>query len=500
MPTAKPKTRGSDPADCPPGDSAEVGGITLERLNEIAKDIAELEKPVREYGQLERAWKGLASKEARVGLSDSEQKDMARIERRMDQLKTIVDANKAAIKALQAEAAAATQEIRARANRAKKGSRTGLAMQAVSASSPAPIRTAKGLKAVRDCEAWYRAAYAAGDEQTRSEIKSLFDQYTTVAKDPRKELSTHEYRMLVREQEGMGLKERGQGICFKMLDQYAMMSPKEKVQIGGIPNVVGCTPEGVRAWEARNAEIIAQKTQEAFERQQEMEKARQELQDLRMTCYPIPDWVSDRILNHPQKAVAVHLGMRTSLPVPFTRDEVIQSVRDVVGQGGSSVPGQCAPVDPTSVHIAKHVARVLEHWFGSFGWVRVQEREGSGWSEVHLWDAVDKLHNDPFTRGFTPRRESYVTPLELGPYFSTTFDSEQRVAAMPSWLRVFGRPVLGPAAALAEQLVADGELSSEDRAQLEALLERLRSGEQVQSEAPVESYGPERAIVRRPEL
>lgn len=443
--------------------------VTGDDLVRIATEVEELAAPIREYDALEQ--------ELLRGFAPGNEARFDYVTRRLAQLEPLKKKNAPLLDAKRSEAGDAPQNIRQRA--------VSLRLQLnrrvdESGELRAPGTVSETLRKIKEEEEYFAAALATGDPKTQKAIQDLFDQAkritVSIATDPEKYLTNHEIRQLVRKQEGLGLKERGQGICFKMLDQYQMMSPKEKAQIAGVPNVISCTAEGVRAWEARNAEFAAEKAREAFEASQKIEKARQEMQDLRLTCYPMPDWVRGRIEAHPQKAVGLQLGMRAPLPVPFTRDEVLQSVRDIVRYGSklsAETGGRCAPVDPTSVHIAKYVAGVLANWFSSWGWVKVQLSDGGRWGEVHLADRIDKLHNDPFTFGFSATKASYVVPLELGPSFTTTFETEQRLAAAPSYLRLFGRPMFGPAAALAQELEAAGQLTPEAIARIE---EMIRSG------------------------
>jgi len=299
---------------------------------------------------------------------------------------------------------------------------------------------------------------------------------------------THrEERMLSRQERGIGLRERGGGICFKMLDHLATMSPREREQLGGVANVAGCTPEGVRRWKERNALKAAELAEQEFLNRQEIEKARHDLQALRGTCYETPEWVRRRLVDHPQKPVGLHLGQAGApLPVPFTRDEVLDAVRDVLSAGGlvrSSAEafkgssrgtwGQCAGVDPASVAVSRILADVLVRWFDAWGWIRIQVPEGATWWNAHLPSRIERLFRDPFSPGQDPPRRGYETPLELGPYFSTTMDAQARLAAMPeSWTGVIR---LGPGAALAE-----GRITEQEYAQM------------MRGRPPVPGYGPPR--------
>jgi len=97
-------------------------------------------------------------------------------------------------------------------------------------------------------------------------------------------------------------------------------------------------------------------------------------------CYPMPEWVRERIESYPQQSVGDALD--DPLPVPFTAPEVKDALREVC-EASFSRPSGCSPwAQPGSVHIALEVLRILQTRNG--GWIRIRlfRSPEVGWPEV----------------------------------------------------------------------------------------------------------------------
>lgn len=87
-------------------------------------------------------------------------------------------------------------------------------------------------------------------------------------------------------------------------------------------------------------------------------------------CYPMPDWVGQRLQGYPQAPDGD--ALHDPLPIPFTADETKAAVLDVWRGAHVAQTRNCALVSDASFHIASLVLRVLTPRSG--GWVQFDTR------------------------------------------------------------------------------------------------------------------------------
>ena len=88
------------------------------------------------------------------------------------------------------------------------------------------------------------------------------------------------------------------------------------------------------------------------------------MQDL-FACYPQPRWIRDRLAQNPQAPMGN--ALLDPLPLPFTRAEVIHALREIHAKRKTRIDRDCAPITPSSVHIALLALPILESRNG--GWI-----------------------------------------------------------------------------------------------------------------------------------
>ena len=81
-------------------------------------------------------------------------------------------------------------------------------------------------------------------------------------------------------------------------------------------------------------------------------------------CYPMPPWVAERVRDFPQQSQGN--ALRDPLPVPFTRDEVREALRDVWRASHQFNDRRCATVSAAAVQIALQVLPILESRNGAW--------------------------------------------------------------------------------------------------------------------------------------